>query len=284
MIKKLLNLLKFSALIVPMIPGRETETIKMSLGKIIFYLIVYTIFVILSAAVVMTVTPLKKYLYVYESEETKMLRHEINELNKRVLYLSKELDKIARLNKNLKMALSLADSSLFFSDSFKVATRDTVKVEKKTQKNFNLILYSFRNIFNLQERQNNEKTESSFFFIMPAKGYIAREYNPEIGHFGIDIALKRKTPIYAAASGYVLYAGYSLDDGFFLIIAHNQNYHTVYKHCGILLKKQRDFVLQGEPIALSGNTGVNSTGPHLHFEIWKDGRALNPLEYIILQN
>jgi len=286
MFKKLLNLFKFSALIVPMIPGRETETIKMSLGKIIFYLFVYTVFIILSAAVVVTVTPLKKFLYVYESEETKMLRYEIGELNKKVLILTKEIDKIARINKNLKMALMLADSSLFLTDSISNSQvlLDTLETKKGVNKTkLNVIYYALKDILMPDRLKNNLVQDENLFFILPAKGYISREYNPQIGHFGIDIALKRNTPIYAAATGYVVYAGYSIEDGNILIISHSKNYITIYKHCGTLLKKQRENVIQGEPIALSGNTGANTTGPHLHFELWINGKPINPLEYI-LQN
>jgi murein DD-endopeptidase MepM/ murein hydrolase activator NlpD len=68
-----------------------------------------------------------------------------------------------------------------------------------------------------------------------------------------------------------------------IIIAHPDGYMTVYKHCSVLLKKTRDIVSEGELIALSGNTGELSTGPHLHFEIWKNGKPLDP-QNLLLNN
>lgn len=93
--------------------------------------------------------------------------------------------------------------------------------------------------------------------------------------------MKSGTPVYAAANGYVIFADYTTEDGYMIILDNNNGYITVYKHCSVLLKRARDVVLQGETIALSGNTGEISTGPHLHFEIWKDGKPINPEKILI---
>ena len=74
---------------------------------------------------------------------------------------------------------------------------------------------------------------------------------------------------------------FTIDDGLKIIIQHDGGFISVYKHCSSLLKRKRDIVVQGELIALSGNTGQNTTGPHLHFEIWKNGKPQNPKEFFI---
>jgi len=100
---------------------------------------------------------------------------------------------------------------------------------------------------------------------------------------GLDIAVKENTPVYASASGYVVFAGYTVDEGYVIILNHSDGYLTIYKHCALLLKNERERVEQGELIAQSGNSGLHSSGPHLHFEIWKDGSVINP-ELVLIKN
>jgi len=116
---------------------------------------------------------------------------------------------------------------------------------------------------------------------LPASGYITRGFEPARSHYGIDIAGRRGSPILAAADGHILFAGWTYDAGYMMIISHGGGYFTFYKHNQSLLKSANSFVKQGEPIALLGNTGAMSHGPHLHFEIWKDGVPQDPSEYVL---
>lgn len=116
---------------------------------------------------------------------------------------------------------------------------------------------------------------------LPVSGYIARGFDPARAHYGIDIAGRRGSPIVAAADGYILFAGWAYDAGYMMIIAHSGGYFTFYKHNQSLLKTPNAFVKRGEPIALLGNTGAMSHGPHLHFEVWKDGIPRDPSEYVL---
>ena len=93
--------------------------------------------------------------------------------------------------------------------------------------------------------------------------------------------MKENSPVFASAGGYIVFADYTPNYGYSIIINHQENYVTKYLHCSTLLKKNGDIVRQGELIALSGNSGSESTGPHLHFEIWKDGKPINPSEVLI---
>ncbi len=187
----------------------------------------------------------------------------INSLNKQVLELTAEIEGLKESNRKLRNAILLADSNSFRGNK---SSRGGGKLPKEGN-----ILYIFNKIFeNLKEIQ-----QESYYFIKPSDGFISRSFNAEKGHFGIDFVLKTGNAVYSSGNGYVAFADYTSEDGFMLIINHSDDYVTVYKHCSVLLKKQRDFVIQGELIALSGNTG-NSSGPHLHFEIWKKGMPLDP--------
>jgi murein DD-endopeptidase MepM/ murein hydrolase activator NlpD len=122
-----------------------------------------------------------------------------------------------------------------------------------------------------------------FPVIMPTEGYVTRTFNPNQRHFGIDIAGKIGTPVYAAAEGYVIFAGWTNEDGNLIILSHAGGFLTFYKHNQSLLRPANSFVKRGEPIALLGNSGISS-GPHLHFEIWKDGVPVDPARYVMKFN
>ncbi len=118
-------------------------------------------------------------------------------------------------------------------------------------------------------------------FIWPARGTISSPYGSRWGkmHWGIDIALPIGRNIIAAASGKVVWGGWVNGYGNTVIIDHGNGYRTLYGHNSKLLVTGGDYVKQGQLIARSGNSG-RSTGPHLHFEVQKDGKAQNPMNYL----
>lgn len=128
---------------------------------------------------------------------------------------------------------------------------------------------------------NNKEGEITFdFFFPPVNGTISQSFNPLKDHFGVDIATLVDEPIKACLDGTVIVSGWIPGEGNILIIQHNNDLISVYKHCSVLLKNQGDKILTGDPIGIVGNTGENTTGPHLHFELWKRGLPLNPQEFI----
>ncbi|WP_124979084.1 M23 family metallopeptidase [Nonlabens xiamenensis] len=127
------------------------------------------------------------------------------------------------------------------------------------------------------------KARTNFVFFPPLQGDISENYNAEDKHFAVDVVAKTGTPIKAAADGTVVFASWSAETGYTMLIEHAYGLITVYKHCGSLLKEQNDQVLAGEVIASVGNTGELTTGPHLHFELWSDGYPLDPTNFIQFQ-
>ena len=122
---------------------------------------------------------------------------------------------------------------------------------------------------------------SNYFFFTPIKGIITTSYNIKEEHFGTDIAAKENELVKSALDGTVIFAGYTTNDGYVIQIQHNNNIISVYKHQSNITKKVGDFVQAGEPIGVVGNTGENSKGPHLHFELWYNGFAINPQDYVV---
>ena len=117
-------------------------------------------------------------------------------------------------------------------------------------------------------------------FHSPVKGIITAKLDLSAGHYGIDFVGKLNSPILAPLDGTVILAEWTMQTGYVIQIQHGHNLVTVYKHNAELLKKQGDRVKAGETIAYMGNTGKETTGPHLHFEMWMNGICLDPEEYI----
>ncbi|MBI3519692.1 MAG: M23 family metallopeptidase [Bacteroidetes bacterium] len=128
---------------------------------------------------------------------------------------------------------------------------------------------------------NKLNTLSNFFFFTPLKGIITTSYNLREEHFGVDIVAKENELIKATLDGTVVFAGFTSEDGYVIQIQHTNNLTSVYKHCSNITKKTGDYVKAGEPIAVVGNTGESSKGPHLHFELWYNGFAINPQDYVV---
>ncbi len=121
---------------------------------------------------------------------------------------------------------------------------------------------------------------AGLLFFPPLNGMVTGKHNVSEGHFGVDIVGKLNSRISAALDGTVIFAGWTIDTGYVIYIQHEQNLVTVYRHNAELLKIQGDKVRAGEAIAIMGNSGKETTGPHLHFEMWLNGVSINPEDYI----
>ncbi len=127
--------------------------------------------------------------------------------------------------------------------------------------------------------KKNERLES-LYLSTPISGAVLLGFNMNKQHYGIDIAAPKNTPVKATADGFIIGSDWTLETGNTIVIQHENNMVSFYKHNSSNLKKVGDKVKAGEAVAIIGNTGEQTTGPHLHFEIWKDGKPVNPAEYI----
>ncbi|MEN9444054.1 MAG: hypothetical protein RIS47_944 [Bacteroidota bacterium] len=130
------------------------------------------------------------------------------------------------------------------------------------------------------ENRSTNSLQSLHFFV-PIRGIITNAFNAGQGHLGIDIVAEANKPILSTLAGTVVYADWSMETGYVIEIQHENNLISFYKHNSSLLKKVGDRVKAGESIAIIGNSGELTTGPHLHFEIWMNGVAINPENYVV---
>ena len=118
------------------------------------------------------------------------------------------------------------------------------------------------------------------FFYKPVEGTVSAHYESAVRHYGVDLVAQERASVLATLDGTVVYAGFDANQGNVIQLQHKNGFLSVYKHNALLLKEVGDVVRAGEAVALVGNTGKLSTGPHLHFELWYKGAPVNPEEYI----
>lgn len=137
-----------------------------------------------------------------------------------------------------------------------------------------------KDIYLVSNPANTSSNIAKMYFFPPINGLITSGFNSKINHFAVDIVAKANEPIKAIADGTVIFSSWTYDTGYVIGIQHKNDLVSVYKHNSELLKKVGNFVQAGEVVAIIGNSGELTSGPHLHFEIWYQGNPMNPVDLI----
>ena len=234
--------------------------------------------IFLITAVIIAFTPLKNYLPGYMNKE---VREQVvtNALRADSLQWLMERQRMYIMNIQDIVSGSVKTDSVHSIDSLTVVRSEELMERTQAED-------EFRKQYEESERYNltsldNAQAITGLMFVRPTRGMLSSEFDANKKHFGIDVAASPNESVLATLDGTVVLATYTADTGYLIQVQHAQNLVSVYKHCGILLKQVGDVVKAGEAIALVGNTGEKTTGPHLHFEIWNRGRALDPTKYIV---
>lgn len=267
------NLKKSSVYITPNFPTLETTRYKFKAFQLIAYFIALVLILIVLLSFLFAFTPLNKIIMFMENDKAVEQKEKLIELEDRIVVLVKELDRISSVDKRLSYALALAKTDSLDSTA---AIYDSLRKSKG-----NIIPAGGSILFVVEKFFAKYLSDDFPLWIKPIKGIIGKEFSPEEGHLGLDFLAKEGTPILAPLDGTIIFADYTTANGKVIIILHKKNYLSVYKHCSAILKSVRTDVMQGEVIALSGNTGTNTTGAHLHFEIWKNAKPINPKDLLL---
>jgi len=234
--------------------------------------------VFLVTSLIIAFTPLKNYLPGYMNTE---VRQQVVTNALRADSLQWLLDRQRMYIMNIQDIISgnVKADSVHSIDSLTVVRSEELMERTRAED-------EFRKQYEENERYNlttidNAPAVTGLIFFRPTRGMISSAFDANRKHYGIDIAASPNESVLSTLDGTVILATYTADTGYVIQVQHNQNLVSVYKHCGSLLKKMGDTVKAGEAIALVGNTGEKTTGPHLHFEIWNRGRALDPSKYIV---
>lgn len=209
------------------------------------------------------------------------MRQMIVENSIRVDSLEDELLKRDRFMQAIRMVLSGGDTlhlTEVRKDSLKSGA-DTLEFKLSEQES------EFRADIEEKERFNlgfglKEQNKDYYHFFPPVEGIITQSFDEKNRHYGTDIVAKANAKVAAVLDGVVVFTDWTVKTGYVIQVQHANDLLSVYKHNSTLLKKQGDYVRAGEVIAIVGNTGEDSSGPHLHFELWRAGNPLNPEDFI----
>lgn len=252
------------------------ERLSFSTNKFNVFLVLslYSIILIAFTVSVIFFTQIREMVPGYSSSD--LLTQAIY-LTKKTDSLENELELNNTFYKSIENVLSGKTEQIIYKDSLVVSNeKDNIDFQALLANAEDSILRKYveeEDKFNLTK---NELVIENKMFVSPVKGQITQKFDPLNNHFALDILVDTGTPVKSILEGKVIFSEWSVDTGHVLIIDHGDDIISVYKHNSKVLKTQNNFVKAGEVIAYSGNQGTLSTGPHLHFELWKNGTPINP--------
>ena len=252
------------------------ERLSFSTNKFNVFLVMtlYSIILIAFTISVVFFTQLREMVPGYSSSD--LLTQAIY-LTKKTDSLENELELNNIFYKSIENVLSGKTEQIIYKDSLNfINETDNIDLQALLANAEDSILRKYveeEDKFNLTK---NELVIENKMFVNPVKGQITQKFDPLNNHFALDILVDTGTPVKSILEGKVIFSEWSVDTGHVLIIDHGDDIISVYKHNSKVLKTQNNFVKAGEVIAYSGNQGALSTGPHLHFELWKNGTPINP--------
>jgi murein DD-endopeptidase MepM/ murein hydrolase activator NlpD len=237
------------------------------------------IFLIAGTTLLIAFTPLREYIPGYSS--TKLKRDAIR-LAQVTDSIESQLHFNTRYLQNLQGIIS-GKPPLDLSDSLVIDSLEQAQIDLSRSDEDSALrkLVEEEERFNVPVENTTEQSLEGLNFFTPIKGLVTNSFNAEEDHLGIDIVAKENEVIKCAQDGKVIFAEWTAETGYVIIIQHAEKFISVYKHNSALLKSQGEEVSSGEPLAIIGNSGELSSGPHLHFELWYNGYAVDPQEYIL---
>lgn len=260
----------------------EKLNLRLSRMNVFIAYVVFSLVTVALTLVLIAITPLKEYIpgyasvdkveQVYENQvKLDSLEHRNQILEDYVFHFQKyilleqDLDAFDSVSMSKKPDIDYQN----IQDK-KSPAEENLREEWERESKYDLVYYS----------GDNKKEIFHFLFFPPVNGTITNGFNREKKHFGVDIVGENNQAVKSTLDGVVILAEWSRETGHVIAVQHNQNLISVYKHNSSLLKSSGDYVKAGDPIAIIGNSGEFSTGQHLHFELWYNGKAVNPVEFI----
>jgi murein DD-endopeptidase MepM/ murein hydrolase activator NlpD len=266
----------------------EVGSYKLTLMNL--YVFISTLLVVLTCLVFMLIayTPIKEYLPGFQPVSSNDRR--LLELTREVNRMGQEMQAQEVYIKNLQRMLTgnpLREKDVPKATPDQAPTKDGAKkigmsqVDEEMRREVEL-----ERVGQIAKQSRSvgfaptEKPIEQLFFAAPVNGEISAHFDRQKSHYGVDVLAPRNAAIKAAMDGYVFLSEWTLETGNTVGIQHDNGILSFYKHNSSLLKKVGNFVRAGEAIAIVGNTGVLSSGPHLHFELWHKGKPVDPVDYV----
>lgn len=264
----------------------ERLSFKLSRINVFVAIGVLSIALVFLTTYIIAFTPLKEYIPGYTDVT---LQRRIYELQLRSDSVAIVLNSRHNYIENLKNVLggTVPDErqKLEASDSAQTEKYRNIKDKHSPDDSILRAEYANRSKYNLfksdKKSQQAGSSMRNLTFYSPLKGIVSATFDALRRHFGIDLVAARNEAIKSVQDGTVVFTGWTVETGYVIAIQHPGNVLSIYKHNSVLLKKEGNVVRAGESIAIIGETGELSTGPHLHFELWINGVPVNPADFIV---
>lgn len=252
---------------------------------ILINLALFGILTIVLTIVLISYTPLREYI---PSGPDSEMRHQLQKTVYLIDSLETQINERDRMLNNIRTIVDGGAPDNNISELDTNVNHENIHFERSPEDSLMRENIESQESFGLQEEPAPKQGDSwetgpnlsELYFFTPLGGMITNEFDITRQHYGVDIVAEGKTSIHSILDGTVTLTEWSLETGNVIQIQHAGNLISVYKHNSKLIKKQGDRVKAGDVIAIVGNSGELSTGPHLHFELWHNGAPLNPEEYI----
>ena len=256
----------------------EVFNFRLSQFHVLTALSVLAVILVVLTILLIAFTDLREFIPGYPDGN---MRQMIAQNALRVDSLENELLKRDRFFKSIRLVLNGGDTTSLERSREDTARyrNDTIRFQISEQENEFRAAIEERERFNLSLGMK-EQNHDYYHFFPPVEGIVTQSFDEKKRHYGTDIVAKANAKVAAVLDGVVIFTDWTVKTGYVIQVQHTNDLISVYKHNSILLKKQGDYVRAGEVLGVVGNTGEESSGPHLHFELWRAGNPLNPENFI----
>ena len=250
----------------------EKTSFKISRLNVFSALFALMFIIVLITSGILFFTPIREYIPGYSSislqKQANLLSYKTDSLRQIVFLNDQYINSLKKVLTGDLETIEYKPDSVVYKDAM-----DIQIIEKSKEDSILRQLVDSEDKYNLA---NINKDRDFYLLTSPINGAVSQNYSIADDHLAIDISVDIGTPVKAVSNGRVILSEWTTQTGYVLIIDHGNDLISVYKHNSKLLKPQGEIVKQGEIIALSGNSGVLTSGPHLHFELWSEGFSIDP--------
>ena len=250
----------------------EKSSFKISRLNVFSILFALMFIIVLITSGILFFTPIREYIPGYSStslqKQANLLSYKTDSL-RQIVFLNDQY-----INSLKKVLTGDLETIEYKADS--VISKDILDLQIIEKSKEDSILRQLVNNEDKYNLDNINKNKDFYLLSAPINGAVSQNYSIADDHLAIDISVDIGTPVKAVSNGRVILSEWTTQTGYVLIIDHGNDLISVYKHNSKLLKYQGEIVKQDEIIALSGNSGVLTSGPHLHFELWSEGFSIDP--------
>ncbi len=263
----------------------EKLSIPLTRFKVFLLTGTFVILLVIATIYLIAFTPLKEYIPGYADFNTRQMLRELSlradtlekQLRQKDLYIMNIRNITEGRDLIEKIPDTIGDPAAFDIDELPRSREDSIlRAEMELAEHFD------NNYWRVNDLSYTPET-GNFTFFPPLSGMISSHFDPAEGHYGVDIVAEQDEVIKSALDGTVIFSTWTIETGYTIGIQHEHNIVSIYKHNSRLLKDEGSLVEAGDPIAIIGDTGLYSTGTHLHFELWLNGIPVNPANYISFQ-